>query len=227
LVWFKNECYIGFRKDNDSRDRQCRTALVKLLLANGANPNERCHGLTPWSTLLQKICSGRDGDWPQHPWDDLQCAVNSILEKLEIAKLMLEHGADPFFCMEAQGYTISPRIFAQLLERQCCTGNSLNDCECAYARRIQPQLTELVELVEERKYMKEQMRTDGELLVRGVWLVVVLAYILQSFLISSFWSCHIGTRRSGGLTIDQKCMKAKGRQDFGAEKLLSFEVTMS
>jgi hypothetical protein len=170
---------------------QCHATPVKLLLAAGADPNEVCRYLTPWSILLQRMCSGRDDDFPlkRKPPEDVTWPEESFSRfrsKLEVAKLMLQYDADPFFRVETPRFIISTQIFAELLERQCCSGNSLNDCECSHARKIQPQLTELVKLVEERKYMKEQMRTDGELLVRGVWLVVVLAYILQSFLISSF-----------------------------------------
>lgn len=95
---------------------------------------------------------------------------------------MLQYGADPFLCVETPSFTISPQVFAELLRRECCNGNACKDCVCAYAREIQPQLTELVDLVEERKYLKQQMRTDGELLLIGAWLVVVSAYILQSVL---------------------------------------------
>jgi hypothetical protein len=167
------------------RNQDSDTTLVKLLLAEGADPNERRHGITPWSVILHRIHSGCDDDIPLHRVDPPNSVTRrpekSFLDELEVAKLMLEHGADPFLCMKARD-TISAQIFAELLERQCCSGNSLNDCECAYARQIEPQLTELVELVKERRYQKQQMRTQGELLLIEAWLVVVLAYILQSCL---------------------------------------------
>jgi len=165
-------------------DEKCHVDPVKLLLATGADSNECRQGLTPWSVVLQRLCPKLDNClslcrggpdyaifWPE----------KFLLDTLEVAKLMLQYGADPFYSMETEGYTISPQIFAELLDRQCCNGYALNDCICAYARALQPRLTDLVELVEERRYQKRQMRTQGELLVQGAWLVMVLAYILQSF----------------------------------------------
>jgi hypothetical protein len=164
--------------------KECHGNLVKLLLAEDANPNERCHGITPWSVVLHRLCSGCDEDFPLHrdgPPDAITRPKRSFLDKLYISKLMLEHGADPFLCMDTPDFIISPQIFAEMLERECCSGYALEDCTCFYASRIKARLTELVELVEERRYQKRQMRTDGELLIQAAWLVTVLAYILQSF----------------------------------------------
>jgi hypothetical protein len=177
LVWWRETSLFGID------DEMCHATLVKLLLAQGADPNECCHGLTPWSVLLQRICSGRDVNvppssrwtavsWPKESFERLRVA-------LEVGKLMLDHGADPFYSMESPRYTISPQIFAELLRREHCSGYSLHNCHCVYARQLQPQLKELVDLVEERRYLKLHMRTDGELLLTGAWLVVVSAYILQ------------------------------------------------
>jgi hypothetical protein len=184
LKWVEDDHMMG-------RHHQSYGTPIKLLLDNGADPNERCNGLTPWSVVLQEVRSGRDDKHPlrRMPPEGVTWSEESFSRfrsRLEVAKLMLQYDADPFFRVEAPRFIISTQIFAELLERQCCSGNSLNDCECAYARKIQPQLTELVDLVEERKYMKEQMRTDGELLVQGAWLVLLLAYIVQRFLTSSF-----------------------------------------
>jgi hypothetical protein len=179
MVWFESEQGV---KSRESPDEKCHSILVRLLLAEGADPNEVCHGLTPWSIVLHRICSGHDDDFPLRQVDAPDVFTQrkqSFLDKLEVAKLMLDHGADPFYTMETQRYSISPKIFADMLERECCGGYALNHCSCAYAREIKPRLTELVDLVEERKYLKQQMRTDGELLLTGVWLVVVSAYILQ------------------------------------------------
>jgi hypothetical protein len=175
-------------------DENCHVTPVKLLLTAGADPNELCHGLTPWSVLLQRMCSGREEDFPLQrlPWSKYnwlgppEQSLQRFRDRLEVARLMLDHGADPFYSMETPGYTISPQIFAELLERQCCDGYELNRCSCSHAREIQPRLTELVDLVEERRCLKQQMKTEGELLLRGAWLVLVLAYILQSCFTSSF-----------------------------------------
>jgi hypothetical protein len=161
-------------------------APVRLLLGAGADPNECRLGLTPWSVVLRKICCpGPDDNFPLRrvdPPDGVASPKESFLDKLEIARLMLEHGADPFFCMETQGGTISPQIFAELLGRECCSGSAFSDCTCAYARQIQPRLAGLVELVEVRRYIKGQMRTPGELILIEAWLVVVLAYVVHSLL---------------------------------------------
>jgi hypothetical protein len=166
-------------------DEKCHVDPVKLLLATGADPNECRQGLTPWSVVLQRLCPKLDDDLSfcrGGPQDAIPWPEKSLLDTLEVAKLMLQYGADPFLCVETPSFTISPQVFAELLRRECCNGNACKDCVCAYAREIQPQLTELVDLVEERKYLKQQMRTDGELLLIGAWLVVVSAYILQSVL---------------------------------------------
>jgi hypothetical protein len=173
----------------DDYDEACHATLVRLLLAAGADPNEDCCGLTPWSVILRRICSGCEDDLPLRrvvPPDAVIQPKESFLNRLEIAKLMLQHNADPFFQLETPHLTISPQIFAELLERECCSENALKHCFCAYAIQIEPQLTELAELVEVRRYQKQQMRTGGELLLIEAWLVVVLAYIVQSFLTSSF-----------------------------------------
>jgi hypothetical protein len=180
-VWIGDSREEYFEEYNEG----WRVTPVRLLLAQGADPNERCHGLTPWLVVLHRICSGRDDDFPLHrfgPPKKITSPMRSFLDKLEIAKSMLEHGADPFLRKETPSFTIYPLIFAELLGRECCRGNSLNDCECAHARIIQPQLIELVELVEDRRYLKQQMRTDGELMLIGAWLAAVLAYILQNVL---------------------------------------------
>jgi hypothetical protein len=178
---------------------ECHPAPVRLLLAEGADPNECCHGLTPWSIVLRQFCAGLF-DFPHHRANSQDVVNRSRLKKyrsekvsrksfrdaLEIVRLMLEHGADLFLCMHGPDLTISPEIFAELLKRECCSGNAFRDCVCAYATQIKPRLTELVELVEVRRYFKQQMRTDGELILIGAWLVAVLAYILQNVLTLSF-----------------------------------------
>jgi hypothetical protein len=163
--------------------------LVRLLLAAGADPNECFHGFTPWFVVLHRLCTGYDGDFPLYrvgPPDAIIQQRKSFLDKLEVARLMLEHGANPFLRMYTPDFIISPKIFAELLERECCSGDAFRDCVCAYAMQIKPRLTELVKLVEERRYLKQQMRTDGELILVGAWLAAVLAYILQSCFTSSF-----------------------------------------
>lgn len=119
-------------------DHECYAIPVKLLLAEGANPNESCHGLTPWSVLLRGIYSGND--LPGRPSSRYNCdwRQEGLGDKLDIAKPMLQHDADPFLCVQTPRFTITPQIFAELLERDCCSGYALNDCTCANARQIQP-----------------------------------------------------------------------------------------
>ena len=176
------------------RSEECHVAPIRLLLKEGADPNELCDEITPWSVILQKLCSEHAHHVPRQPvrplygdtWPEESDSLRQFREKLEIAKVMLQHGADPLLCIETPGYSISPQIFTKLLERECCSGNAQKDCICAFASQVQPLLTELVELVEWRRYFRQQMRTDGELLVQGAWLVLLLAYIVQRFLTSSF-----------------------------------------
>jgi hypothetical protein len=165
------------------RDQDISVTLVELLLAEGADPNQRCLGLTPWWIVLHRICS-RSND------ENLLLRVGRKVavtyKTLEVAKLMIQHGADPSFCVETPDFTISPQIFAVLLDKECCSGSALNHCFCDYAMQVKPRLTELVCLVKEPGRQKRQMMTEGELLVQGAWLAVVLVYILQRFLTSSF-----------------------------------------
>ena len=189
LGWLKDgPMYIGLLS---GQGKDCYPTLVKLLLAAGADPNECFHGHTPWSMVMDRIYSRLDRDFPLlrfGPPASVTWPERSFLDKLEVAKLMLEHGADPFLSIDghwSDGYTVSPQIFAELLERECCSGNAFKDCICAYARQIEPMLTELVEMVEWRRYFKQQKRNDGELLIQGAWLIIILAYILQSYLTSS------------------------------------------
>jgi len=206
---------IPVRPSNDKG--KCHPSPVRLLLAAGADPNECCHDLTPWIIVLERLCSGFDDDFPLlrvGPPNAVNWPKKSFLDKLEIAKLMLQHGADPFFCKAVSDYEISAQIFAEFLGRECCSGYTLNDCICTYSRQVQPQLTELVELVEQRKYFKRQMWTDGELLLVEAWLVVVLAYVVHSLL--EWASCCRQTRvarsyrRSMRVKRVQECFGAKG-----------------
>jgi len=161
----------------------CHINPVKLLLTEGADPNEKYHGRTPWSTMLHILCSGHDANFPLRrvsPLDTDTRPTKSFFEKLEVAKAMLEHGADPFLRMETTDCTTSPQIFAALLERECCSGYALSNCGCPHAMQAKPRLTELVELIEERKRQKRQWRTEGELRVIAAWLVVILAYIMHN-----------------------------------------------
>jgi hypothetical protein len=176
------------KSDHITGTEGCYAAPVKMLLVAGADPNERCHGVTPWSTVLHRLHIGRDDNFFVYPSDAVRGPNEFLLETLEMAKLMLQHGADSFLCMETQDYNISPQIFAELLGEECCSGSGSSDCSCdyghvcAYSGEVPTRLKELVELVEERRHQKQQVRTDGELLVQGAWLAMVFAYILHSLL---------------------------------------------
>ena len=82
---------------------------------------------------------------------------------LDTARLMLDHGADPNFDEAADGagpnsggggtgpVAVSTRIFEKLLKPVCCESTPLIDCSCLSLGRARTKLTELAELVEQKK----------------------------------------------------------------------------
>jgi hypothetical protein len=157
---------------------------LELLLHHGANPNETYEGRTPWGELLRLFRNYLRDD---SSYQRSTFALDVLSAASDVARHMLEHGADPSPGVPVVHGTnsdpapgsdqdrnndddsedvVSTRIFKVLLAGKCCTsGGCFMDCSCADARLFRPQFTELAELVE-RKKMEERLG----LLVHLGWL---------------------------------------------------------
>lgn len=135
---------------------------LKLLLHHGADLNETYEGRTPWGEVLLLFEAFRESRSSISVMD----RSTELRHGLDAARLMLDHGADPNFDEAAYGagpnsggggtgpVVVSTRIFGKLLTMSCCGSTALADCPCLRLGRVRIELTELVELVEQKKLEK-------------------------------------------------------------------------
>lgn len=134
--------------------------IVKMLLANGSNPNEQYDGYIIWSYVLQAVSKHEFSNSEGRVYGPLE--VSSLeyqFKRLEIVEILLQHGADPH-AASIKGVS-APDALREAVRKPCLCGyRTISECQCDTAAKLRATVLILLRLLKE-KDPKLNIETDG------------------------------------------------------------------